>query len=325
MQGDDGCPHCSGGSSSDVPRCPHYGRPLPGAPPPPGALALRPVVPLLAGDVVGPSLSIYFNNLWRFGALALIFTTPLLVLEWVARDVGVEVALTEYSWDASPFFFLVYMIADWILNGLLAGAITFGTLQALGRRTVRIGDCLAFSVSRSGALIGVYGCVLTAALVIPFVFLVLPGELISNHPENDGATIFGFLLMVGGLVVSILLFLRYWLALPIAVVQQIGVFETLWGSDRLSRGHRGKLFLIACFFVIPYFILDILVDPVSAFQLELTSVRNRLTDTTFGLLVRYGLDEAFGVLMFVVGCVAYCGLRRVKDGIESPDPPASRP
>jgi hypothetical protein len=105
---------------------------------------------------------------------------------------------------------------------------------------------------RVGALLATTFSVLFGFLAIWFAPMLLLLALVAGFRGSGGdssvaaalAVLFGVLLFFGGAALAIWFVLRYSLAIPVLILEKIGVWSSLLRSASLTKGHRGRIFLL---------------------------------------------------------------------------------
>ncbi len=108
----------------------------------------------------------------------------------------------------------VQSIVDLVINEIVAVTLVYGAVQALRGRQVPMSECLSQGLSRLGAALGV---AILAGLGIAFgmVLLIVPGLILAT---------------------------MWAVAIPIAVVEKMGVTASLSRSAALTRERRWRVF-----------------------------------------------------------------------------------
>jgi hypothetical protein len=156
------------------------------------------------GAVLARSGGIWIKNLVPFVIIALIANIPALLYTWVASG----------SVEGYKTWTNVIGSVGSLTGNLAAGAIIYGVLMQLRGEAASVGRCITVGLGRMFPILGVAICAGLAA-GLGFVLLVIPG-----------------------LIVLTVLFV----AVPVAVVERPGVFQSLSRSGDLTAGHRWAVF-----------------------------------------------------------------------------------
>lgn len=228
--------------------------------------------PMTLGEILDRTAQLYRENFWLFAGIAAVYAGVTLVL-----------SLTEIGLD--EIFRVLHMTRTlgWV-NGLFvvlmlplmfifAGAAVAANNRAvawvhLGERATiasayksiwpRLGRYLwlmtitAFVVWTP--MVVLYGAFLgfTAFYAKPKGMLGQPGA----HPDQQAAILFGLvslgflLLMIPAVIYGVVMALRYALAVPAAVVEDLKARKALKRSVELSKGARGRIFVMGLLVVV---------------------------------------------------------------------------
>ncbi len=235
------------------------------------------------GRVLGRSFPIWLRNLVPFTILSLIVYSPLFVYAFVALQGPVR------RRDAAVFG-LVSRVGAWLLGWVVTSALIYAVLEQLRGQRAGMGACLRVGFRRLLPVIGVTICVGAIMFAVAFPFLIL---VAMRAPL--------LILLVAGFL-ALMIQSRYWLAVPVAVVERPGVVASLRRSVLLTRGEVGSVFLI----LLVLLILQIAVGVVLG-----------LTVTTESALqwATLAITVVLGALTAVANAVGYHDLRVAKEGV----------
>jgi uncharacterized membrane protein len=185
--------------------------------------------------------------------------------------------VTAQSW----FAFIVGAILG--LGG--QAVIFYGAFEARRGRPVVIGDAIRRSLSRFLPLFAV-AILIALGVGFGFVLFIVPG---------------------------IIVFLRWAVALPASVVENLGPLKCIRRSAELTKGHRWKIF--GCFLILGVLVGAVFVVLVGILGIGLPLVVSQagLLATTVSVLVN-GMLQAYGLVSVAM---IYHDLRIVKDGVGS--------
>jgi hypothetical protein len=228
------------------------------------------------GSVLARSFPIWGRNIVPFTFLSLIFYLPLLIYAFVTFRGGEVTKAVEQKYNLVVFF------GGGALNLIITGAVVYGVFQQIRGQHAGLGQCLRVGLARLFPVLGV-GIVVGFLYIIGFVCLVIPGILVQ---------------------------LVYWVAVPVAVVERLGVGASMSRSSKLTSGERGTIFLLMLV-VGAIYIGFILGMGVLLSKAGVIQVREPLTQALAGLLA----PVIFGALMAVINAVGYHDLRVAKEGV----------
>lgn len=177
------------------------------------------------GDVISPTLGVYRRHFPVIGLLVLVTTLPLVALQYgffrflsltgpvevTDEGIGGNLSLFALMSVSGGLASLLSMAAMALLSGALAYAVV--ELQRTGRAGV--GDALRWGLK-----------------MLPKVFVV---NLLYTL-----TTFLGFLLLI---VPGIIFSLMFALVVPVAAIENRGVFESFHRSAQLTNGYKGLIFL----------------------------------------------------------------------------------
>jgi len=242
-------------------------------------LVARPQV--TAGSLASRTMSVWWQNLWRFTGLMLLALVPLVV-------VGIGAAILIPSLvnrgarfeDSAPLVFgLVALVAVVALPlaAILLGGLSYGVVQHLAGRRVGIGAMLSQGGRRVWPL--------TAAILL--VMLAILGGYI--------------LLIVPGIMIAI----ATSVALPAVAVEGLGATAAFRRSLELTRGYRwsifGGLFLVG----------------LVQFGLNMVSQLTTLIHPLLAAILVFVVVLPASVLSWILPAVAYHDLRVAKEGVDT--------
>ncbi len=151
------------------------------------------------GELFGKSLSILFANFFPFMTITLIVQLPAILID-LSADPSQQFRSSDL-WST---------LLSLIMTPIATGAVTFGVFQELRGRHASFGSCMSVGFSRMLPVLGVAICV-GLVTTLGFIFLIVPGLILTC---------------------------MLWVAIPVAVVERVGVGGSLGRSQELTAGHR---------------------------------------------------------------------------------------
>jgi hypothetical protein len=229
----------------------------------PTAYALR---PLSLGEILDRSFTVYRANFWLFVGIA--------VLSAVVQLLGNAVVMVIYKGiiphPKAPLDFS-YLVSGREIGNLIATLVFFlaaaitqaATVWALsevylGRRT-SIETSIRAVAGRWLRFVGIALWQAWSMLWLPLLLIAPAGYLLarSAHFGVVGAFAGGVLIFLGttgGAAFGIIAFLRNSLAVPAAVVEELGVRKAMRRSKVLAAGAKGRIFVVLlitwCLFIV---------------------------------------------------------------------------
>jgi len=235
------------------------------------------------GDVLISTINIYSRNALIFTLVSGLIWFPAILagyyLEPGVTVVGGPVGYSEgvpaimRQWEQ-----LLAILIMLTLQPLGTAIVVYAAFQDMRDRPVEIGVSVARALARFPALVGLT-ILMTVAVMMGFVLLIVPG---------------------------IILMVMWYLAVPVCMVEKTGPVRSLDRSQRLTKGHRWKLFGLFLFVVI----LSAIGDSVSA---GIGAALLRDVGAVLFQAVWQGISQALSSIMIVV---AYYQLRVAKEGVD---------
>ncbi len=287
-----------------------YSGPAPGTPGTPGAMAagrgsLTPVFSvtqkLRTGEILSEAFTVYFKNIIPFVLLTAVAFSPVYFL---------AAALTKQYAEKHPVAALeasslVGLATFLFCLPISTAGITYGVFQQMSGRDTSLGTCLSVGFSSLLRVLAVavlqillvMGAVILT--VIPIAFLI--GLMASGGTRSSAAcSIMLVPLLLLCYVPALMLWLKYFVAIPAAVEERPGVMESLRRSAFLTDGQRWPIFGAQLVLGVLYFglLLTAGLVPVAGPVLE-----------TLGSLLMLGLSAT-------VSAVIYYRLRSFNESID---------
>jgi hypothetical protein len=220
--------------------------------------------PMTLGEVLDRTFKLYKSNFWLFAGITALPYLLILLAEVGAAALGSASKATQAPPQISPSLFA----------GALAGGAVVGILYLLMTGAAHAATVFAVSdlyLARPVSVRGSFARVGTKVFRVLFVFfligLVIGGGVvliaIAGAIIKSGAVIaIGFLLLM---VPAIIFVCRAAVAIPVAMLEDIGAARSLGRSLQLTKGHAGQIFLIFLLVVcLSYVALLILQAPFMA-------------------------------------------------------------
>jgi hypothetical protein len=245
-----------------------------------------------AGRVLSAAWAVYMRNFVPFSTVALVLLLPLPFIQLFIMPqapIGEEVPAVGVVGG-------VYAVLTLLLTQLITATVVYGTIQEMRHHSVTTGEALTRGLRLALPVLGV---VLVASVAVALV---------------AGVTAFVAILVTNSAMVSILvaiipgitLFIMFWVAIPVAVVEGQGVIASLRRSIFLTKGNRWRILgLVALLWLVA----GLITGAASAVFLGTGAV---------GVYpyVDHVLTAFFTVVIAVVSAVGYHDLRLLKDGVD---------
>ena len=228
------------------------------------------------GSVIGRGISIFFGNIVAFAIVTVVlFIVPVLLTLFVFLPMGPQAG--------GILTMLVWMIAYFWLSA----ALVYGVVSDLRGNKAGVGQIL------SGAL----------AVLIPVFFLsIVVGILVG----------IGTLLLI---VPGVILYVMFWVAVPVAVVERAGVMGSMKRSMELTKGCRWKVFFILVVWLVLTAIIQLIVATILGVPLGEAGMA--AGGVGGGWWITQLVSMLLGGISASILAVGYHDLRVVKEGVGS--------
>jgi hypothetical protein len=237
------------------------------------------------GQVFSRAWSVFSGNFLKFMVVTGIAGLPPLLVPAPAP------ATPENPFGGAGLSFILIMFLTIVLGTLSQAIVLYGAFQDMRGRPVSLADCLKVGLHR---LLPIIGLALTegVALMLASMLLIVPG---------------------------LILYMMWFVATPVCVVEQLGPFRSLGRSRQLTKGHRWKLFGLTLAILIPALIVGAILGAVM-FAVSGTGGFLAMTTalaTPLGQVVNLIWSAAWGAFYAVMVVVTYHDLRVAKEGIDT--------
>jgi hypothetical protein len=173
------------------------------------------------GSVLYRTLSVGGANIVPFFLVGLVVQSPVLLALAALGVSGTSMPLGQRGLD----------LLSNLLSIILTGGVTYGVFQALRGQAAGVGEVLRLGLSRLGTVWGT-GVLSGLATMLGFCALIIPGLILMT---------------------------RYWVAVPVAVIEEPGAFKALERSTDLTEGNRWRVFAAAIALAVPVIGISLLV------------------------------------------------------------------
>src|SRR5260370_15008238 len=197
--------------------------------------------------------------------------------------------------SANPFpnlgltFFVLFLTIA--LSTLSQAIVLYGAFQDMRGRPVSLADCLKVGLQRFFPIIGI-AISMGLAVMLASMLLIFPG---------------------------LMLYVMWFVATPVCVVEQMGPFRSLGRSRQLTKGHRWKIFGLILLILLPALIVGAIVGVVTVATLGpagfLALPAALASPLAPGVNLSWG--AAWGAFYAVMVVVTYHDLRVAKEGVDT--------
>ena len=225
--------------------------------------------PMSLGEILDRTAQIYRSNFLLFCGIASVYAGAILLVE--LAHIGLQELFRAQHWTAQEVWLNAgALLVQWLVMFLVGGLAIAANNRAvswvhLGQRAT-IRGAYASVLPRLGRylwLMTIITFVLWAPLAVCyggfFATLLRFKPLIKSggaQTNPQAAMLFGILALVfavvafAAIIYAVLMGLRYSLAIPACVVEEIKARAALKRSIHLSRGSRGRIFVLALLIVV---------------------------------------------------------------------------
>jgi MFS family permease len=236
------------------------------------------------GQVFSRAWSVFSGNFLKFMVVTGIASLPPLLIPQPSP------ATPENPFGGVGLTFFLVMFLTIVLGMLSQAIVLYGAFQDMRGRPVSLADCLKVGLHR----------------FFPIVGLALS--------EGVAVMLASMLLIVPGMI----LYMMWFVATPVCVVEQLGPFRSLGRSRELTKGHRWKLFGLMLVILIPALIVGAILGVVIAILGTggFLSMSTALA-TPLGQVVNLIWSAAWSAFYAVMVVVTYHDLRVAREGIDT--------
>jgi hypothetical protein len=237
------------------------------------------------GQVFSRAWSVFSGNFLKFMVVTGIASLPPLLISPPAP------ATPENPFGSVGLTFFFILFLSIVLGTLSQAIVLYGAFQHMRGRPVSLADCLKIGLHRFFPIVGLALSV-GVAVMLASMLLIFPG---------------------------IMLYMMWFVATPVCVVERLGPFRSLRRSRQLTKGHRWKLFGLTLLILIPALIVGAILGVV---MLAISGTGGFLSMTTalatpLGQLVNLIWSAAWSAFYAVMVVVTYHDLRVAKEGIDT--------
>lgn len=209
------------------------------------------------GSALRQSLAVLVRNAGNFGVVAVVFTLPAIVysqmlLAELSEIAGSQVAtgIGDPTVEAGSRIIAITFLGSlilFLLQALAAALLSYGTIRDLRGGPASLLECLSGSLPAAFRVLGIT-LLLGLFIVLASFVAAIPGGIVLALGLG---TVGSILMVVAPAVAVAYIFTRYWVAIPVAVVEGTGVVASMKRSAALARGHGWRVFgLIAVLYVL---------------------------------------------------------------------------
>ena len=244
-------------------------------------IPVQPVLPageFRVGQALSRAFSILFGDFAKFFLIGLVTALPSMVNTIYSGSSG-NVARLARANPGSFFLESAAVVILFFLIYLLSQAVTlYGAFQLMRDRPFTWGPAFSRGLARFFPLLGLYVCV-GLGILVAMLALIVPGIILATS---------------------------LYVAVPVCVLEQAGVFHSMGRSAELTKGHRWRILGILLLVIFGNVLGGGLLGAV-------LGVTTGLMGAAIGSFIWNALVSAYSA---IVVAVAYHDLRVLKDGID---------
>lgn len=258
------------------------------------------------GRVFDRTTSVYARNFLPFSLVALIASAPSLL---VTINAGSNSAVPALATGAIAS--LLTVLATLVLGLLSQAILVYGAFQDLRSRPVKLSESIFVGLKRFFPILGL---IIIAAIVI---ILFVAGMVLITMTVGFGLTgfsqyysvvagmwfIIAFILLISTVLALIV---RWFISVPVCMVERFGPLQSLKRSSELTKGHRWRVLGI----ILLLYVASVIIGQV--ITVTATALGGR-TEALIALLIWNTIWTGYFAILVVV---TYYELRRTKEGLD---------
>lgn len=242
-----------------------------------------------AGDVISPTLEVFRKHFLLVGALVLVTTLPVVVLQYGVIQAAMASAEEAIAAESGLFAFaswatLLIGLLSAAGSALLSGSLVYAVLDIQRTGTAAAGECLRRGLRVLPKVFAV-SLLYTVVTTVGFLLLIIPGVIFS---------------------------LMYAVAVPVAVAEGPGPFASLKRSAHLTDAYKGLIFITQFLWGVVIVVINLVVRGSFAYG-----------GGDEGVLAPLFVQSLVGAMLnasaYVLTVYIYLGLRRERGEGFAPD------
>jgi hypothetical protein len=236
------------------------------------------------GRVLSRAWSVFSRNFMTFVLVTGIAGLPSFLLEQVAPDTWGN----TYADVGMALFAAILMLGLWTLSQAI---VLYGAFQVMRGRSIDLAESARIGLRRVFSVLGLAIGVPVLCFLAALLFLV-PG---------------------------VILYLVWFVATPVCVVERLGVFRSMGRSAELTKGYCWRILGLLLVILISAAIVGSIVSAVASAILGASGVSalSATLDTTLGQIVNLIWSAIWTAFFAIVIVVTYHDLRVAKEGVDT--------
>jgi hypothetical protein len=174
-----------------------------------------------------------------------------------------------------------------VLNALAQGTVLYGAFEVMRGRPVDLAESAKVGLRRFFPIVGI-AIVVSLLAWLGLLLLIFPG---------------------------VMLYMMWFVATPVCVVERAGVFRSMGRSRELTKGHRWKLFGLSLLVFIPAMIVGGIVGAVIVSGGA--AAVNSVLASTVGKIINLIWSAVWTAFLAILVVVTYHDLRVAKEGVDT--------
>jgi hypothetical protein len=237
------------------------------------------------GQVFSRTWSVFSGNFLKFMLVTGIASLPPLLIPQPSP------ATPDNPFGNLGLSFFLGMFLMIVLGTLSQAIVLYGAFQDMRGKPVSLADCLKVGLHRFFPVIGL-AIVVGLAVIFASLFLFVPGMI---------------------------LYIMWFVATPVCVVEQLGPLRSMGRSRELTKGHRWKIFGLSLLILIPVMIVASVIVALIAIVLGTGAIVGlpSVLASPLGEVVNLIWSAAWGAFYAVMVVVTYHDLRVAKEGVDT--------
>jgi hypothetical protein len=218
--------------------------------------------PLTLGEILDRTAQLYRNNFWLFAGIFSFYAGVWLVFGLLQLVVTASLKGSHAFTPVTVGFTLLMLVAAFLLSGAAIAAISRAVAAVHLNQPMTIREAYASALPKLGRYVWLMTLTYLRAWVPLTIFYALvigaaattvkvgPQAHAAGHPAAQpnfaalGVIVAGFLLMVPAFVFGMWMHLRYSLAVPASMMEDLKAGAALKRSVQLSKGARGRILVM---------------------------------------------------------------------------------
>ncbi len=214
------------------------------------------------GRIFERTTTVYSRNFARFSAVALIAAVPQVLLAIFSGDGfgGIGGYFAAQGTATSVLTVVLIVIVIYGLYLLTQAVLVHSSFQDMRGRAVDLNHSFNVALSRLPAIVGIL------LLIFGVFFAGAVAVALVGAAASFVVGFFGIFLIVALFIALLaILFTRWFVAIPICVVERAGPLQCLRRSSQLTEGHRWKIFgIILLLYLLIGFIGQLVILAITA-------------------------------------------------------------